>query len=99
MKLVRPFLCSKYYSPFDLINRQKGSLQSIEFLWQELMKIDFEKNTHYDVPVLFVEGRYDMHVSSVLAKEYYDSICSPKEFIWFEKSCHFPQWSEPEIER
>lgn len=93
-KLVIPFLCSKYYTPLDLVKRQKGSLQSIMFLWQELMQTNFENHVQYDVPIIFVEGRHDMHVSSKLVKEYYDSILSTKEFIWFENSCHFPQWSE-----
>lgn len=93
-KLVTPFLCSRYYTPMDLVKRQKGSMQSILFLWQELMHTNFENNIQYEVPVIFVEGRHDMHVSSKLVKEYYDNICSPKELIWFENSCHSPQWSE-----
>lgn len=94
--LIKPFLFSSYYTISDIIRRQKGSLQSIKFLWQELMEIDFEKQVEYDVPIVFIEGRYDAHVSSDIAKEYYESINSDKEFYWFERSCHFPQWSEKE---
>lgn len=94
--LIKPFLFSSYYTISDIIRRQKGSLQSIKFLWQELMEIDFEKQVVYDVPIVFIEGRYDAHVSSDIAKEYYGCIKSDKEFYWFEKSCHFPQWSEKE---
>lgn len=92
--LVKPFLFSKHYTLFDLYRRQKGSLRSIQALWQELMQVDFEGVTQYQSPVLFVEGRYDSHVSSALAKEYFDTIETEKQFFWFEKSCHFPQWSE-----
>lgn len=92
--LIVPFLCSKYYSISDLVKRQKGSLQSIKFLWQELMQINFENIVQYEVPVVFVEGRYDKHVSSELAERYYDRIETEKRLIWFEHSCHFPQWSE-----
>lgn len=92
--LVKPFLFSKYYSLPDLIRRQKGSLQAIQYLWQELMEINFEGCTHFDVPVIFIEGKYDSHVSSLLAKQYFDTIETDKQFCWFEKSCHFPQWSE-----
>lgn len=60
------------------------------------MGIDFERYVEYDVPIVFIEGRYDAHVSSDIAKEYYESIKSDKEFYWFDKSCHFPQWSEKE---
>lgn len=93
---VKDFFFSKEYSITDLIRRQKGSLQSIQRLWQELMTVDFESTTAIHVPVFFVEGRHDYHVSSNLAKEYFDTITTPKEFFWFEHSCHFPQWSEAE---
>lgn len=94
LDLTLPFLCSGYYSIFDLWKRQKGSLQSIRFLWQELMDTNFEEVLQYEVPVVFVEGRYDSHVSSALAERYYQSIQSEKQLVWFEHSCHFPQWSE-----
>lgn len=95
-KFVLDFLFSKNYSIKDLINRQKGSLQSIQYLWQELMGISFEDTSSYEVPIVFIEGRNDSHVSSDLAKDYFDTIKSPKTFHYFEKSCHFPQWSEAE---
>lgn len=92
--LIIPFLFSRYYTLPDLIRRQKGSLQAIQHLWQEVMQTDFEAQTRYDTPLIFIEGRYDSHVSSALAKEYFDRIETEKQFYWFEKSCHFPQWSE-----
>jgi pimeloyl-ACP methyl ester carboxylesterase len=94
--LVFPFLFSRYYSLPDLIRRQKGSLQAIQCLWQEVMQTDFEPQTQYGAPIILIEGRYDSHVSSALAKEYFDRIETEKRFYWFEKSCHFPQWSESE---
>lgn len=94
--LVKPFLFSKQYSFCDLINRFKGSMQSIKYLWQELMLTDFEEETRYDVPIVFIEGRYDKHVSSDLAKNYFDKIETEKQFYLFENSAHFPQWSEYE---
>lgn len=94
--LVTPFLFSRYYSLPDLLRRQKGSLQSIRALWPALMETNFEGCTRYEVPVVFLEGRHDHHVSSALAKDYFDTIESEKQFFWFERSCHFPQWSESE---
>lgn len=84
------------YGITSLINRQKGSLQSIQFLWHELMSIDFEPKVEYSVPVYFIEGRHDLHVSSQLAFEYFQSIQTEKAYYWFENSGHFPQWEEPE---
>lgn len=95
-KLTIPFLFSKYYSILDLIRRRKGSIQSIRCFWQELMKTDFEMITDFEVPVIFAEGRHDKHVSSDLVETYYRRIKSKKELVWFEHSCHFPQWSENE---
>ena len=94
--LIKPFLFSRCYTPVNLYRRQKGSLQAIRCLWQELMQTDFENCTKYDVPVIFIEGRYDSNVSSALVKKYCETLESDKQFFWFEKSCHFPQWSENE---
>lgn len=93
-KLIMPFLFSKYYSILDLIKRQKGSVQSIKFLWQELMLIDFESITQFKCPIIFIEGKHDKHVSSELVESYCNRIQSEKRLVWFEHSCHFPQWSE-----
>lgn len=92
--LILPFLLSSDYSLRDVIRRQKGSLQSIKALWQELMKVDFTGQASFPVPVIFVEGRHDQHVSSALARQYFETLTSEKQFHWFEQSCHFPQWSE-----
>jgi len=58
------------------------------------MQTDFEVQTQYGAPIILIEGRYDSHVSSALAEEYFDRIETEKQFYWFEKTCHFPQWSE-----
>lgn len=94
--LVKDFIFSADYSIKDLLNREKGSLQSIKRLWTELMGVSFFGNTELNVPIVFIEGRYDHHVSANLVKEFYETVTSPKQFYWLEKSCHFPQWSEPD---
>ncbi len=95
-KLVKDFIFSRGFGIKDLINREKGSLQSIKYLWPELMAVSFLSATQFEVPIVLIEGRHDHHVSSALAKEYYDTITTEKRFYWMEQSCHFPQWSEPE---
>jgi pimeloyl-ACP methyl ester carboxylesterase len=95
-RFIADYLLSPEYSLKELLSRQKGARQSIMRLWPELMLVDFEPVTAFDVPVVFVEGRGDVHVSSALAYAYYETIKNPKQFYWFEQSCHFPQWSEPE---
>lgn len=95
-RLIKNFVFSPTYSLFDLINRERGSLQSIKFLWQELMGVDFSSELSFDIPVVFYEGRHDYHVSSELVEDYYQNIKSSKKIIWFENSSHFPQWEEPD---
>lgn len=92
--LIKTFIFSRSYSLKDLIQRQKGARQSILRLWPELMTVNFESDVHFDVPIVFIEGKDDYHVSKSLCWKYYQSITSEKTFIEFEKSAHFPQWSE-----
>ena len=87
---------SSDYTLKELTNRQKGSLQSIKYLWHELMDVNFEKTTGFEVPIAFVQGRDNYQVSSILVNDYFQTIKTQKQFFWFENSCHFPQWSEPE---
>ncbi len=93
-KLAIPFLFGGGCNILDLVRHRKGRVQSVKRLWQELMKVDFEGVTVYDVPLIFVEGRHDYLASSDLLRDYYRRICSSKQLVWFERSCHFPQWSE-----
>lgn len=94
-RFVFDVVFSSVYGGKGLIDRQRGALQSIQYLWQELMQVSFD-TTAFETPLVFIEGRFDRHVSSELVREYFDTITSPKTFHWFEKSCHFPQWSEAE---
>ncbi|MEG0416164.1 MAG: alpha/beta hydrolase [Erysipelothrix sp.] len=94
--LVWPFFNSKIYRKRDLINRQMGSKQSIQMLWQELMTIDFSNLTKFSVPIYLIEGLHDEHVSANLAMEWCENIETKKNLKIFEKSGHFPQWEEPE---
>ena len=95
-RFVIDFLMSPDYSLKDLRGRQKGSLQSIKYLWQEVMLVNFEDIIEYETPVTFIQGRGDYQVSSVLVHEYFMSLKSNKHFYWFDNSCHFPQWEEPQ---
>ena len=95
-RFILDFLVSTEYNLWDVFNRLRGSMQSIKHLWQELMSINFEDINEFEVPVVFVAGRGDYHVSSDLVYEFFLALKSPKQFHWFENSCHFPQWCEPQ---
>ncbi|GJM56965.1 alpha/beta fold hydrolase [uncultured Dubosiella sp.] len=90
------YLRCGFYTLFDYRRYLLGMEQTSAKLWKEIMTIDFEQVTKLPVPVVFVEGRHDKRLSSALARTYYDKLTSAKEWYWFERSSHFPQWCEPE---
>lgn len=96
--LEKHFFSSPEYSLIDIINRIRGSKQSLKMLWMKLLEVDlFKTATKFEIPMYFIEGKYDYNAPSILVNQYYESIEAPKkELIWFEKSAHFPQWEEPE---
>lgn len=95
--LEKHFLSSPEYSLMDIINRIRGSKQSLKMLWLKLYEVNlFETTTQFEIPIYFIEGRYDYNAPSSIVSKYYESIKAPsKELIWFENSAHFPQWEEP----
>lgn len=95
-KMVKDFLFSRAYKLSDLLNREKGSLQSIQRLWPELMSVSFKEIRSFPFPIVLIEGRHDHHVDSRLAEAFYEQLTSKKKLYLFEQSCHFPQWSEAE---
>ncbi|HXT18231.1 MAG TPA: alpha/beta fold hydrolase [Gemmatimonadaceae bacterium] len=51
---------------------------------------------HFDVPVVFMMGRHDLHTPYSAAKRYFDSLTAPsKRFVTFEESAHVPFLEEP----
>lgn len=55
----------------------------------------FTKNPKLDVPVYFLQGKYDQHTVTLLVKEYFDYIEAPiKQYIDFENSAHWPHLRE-----
>ena len=60
------------------------------------MKTNFEGEIEFHIPVIFIEGKHDYHVSCALVKNYFDTINTDKQLHWFEQSGHYPQWEEPD---
>jgi proline iminopeptidase len=53
-------------------------------------------SARYDVPMLFLMGRYDLHTPFASARAHFDRIEAPhKRFITFERSAHFVMLEEP----
>ena len=70
------------------------------FFSTNTLKYSFDVETlgfDFKVPVFFFYGRYDHNTSPILGHDYFEKIHAPfKEFVWFEKSAHFPMLEEPE---
>lgn len=50
----------------------------------------------YQVPMIFLMGRYDLHTPYASARAHFDRIEAPtKQFITFERSAHFVMLEEP----
>jgi pimeloyl-ACP methyl ester carboxylesterase len=81
----------------DLVKFGQGNRFSLESLRPEYSKIDLTRYQSFRVPIVFLLGRYDWHVPSVLAERYFDTIAAPcKRLIWFEQSAHNPPFEAPE---
>jgi len=95
--LEKYFFSSPEYSLLDIINRIRGSKQSLKMLWLKLLEVNlFKTAIQFEIPIYFIEGKHDYNAPFLLATQYYERIKAPqKELIWFEKSAHFPQWEEP----
>jgi pimeloyl-ACP methyl ester carboxylesterase len=57
----------------------------------------FEQVPQVDVPVCFIQGRYDYNTPGDIVERYYEKLDAPqKSLLWFEDSAHFPHWEEPQ---
>jgi len=96
-KLIWAALRTDEASLGDLIVFGKGNRFSLEALRSEYAHIDLTQIRRFEVPVVFMLGRDDWHVPSVLAARYFESIHAPsKRLIWFENSAHNPPFEEPD---
>jgi len=97
--IFMPSLMNRAYTLKEKINMWRGKSKSgISSLWSEMMVIDLRTQIlNLEIPVYFLNGKYDYTVSSSMAKEYFDNIQAPvKGFYWFDQSAHSPLFEEPE---
>jgi len=87
---------SREYTIRDRLNFFRGVVGSMRLLWPELMEVDLVALLpELKIPVVFVEGRFDWEVPSVLAARYFEVLKAPsKSLVWFEESAHLPYWEE-----
>jgi pimeloyl-ACP methyl ester carboxylesterase len=99
MREIAQILTAPEYSITDRINLVMFPYFSAEALWEDLKALDLrEKAPRIEVPVYFLVGKYDVIVSALLAKEYFEMLEAPagKQLILFEHSAHRPFDEETE---
>lgn len=82
----------------DLIRFAVGVHNSSEQIWPFFRSIQLDRCCRdFKVPVVFLEGRNDWQVPSVVARWYFDEIRAPyKQFVWFNRSSHNVPFDQPE---
>ena len=96
--LVMSFVFFKGYTLSEKINYLRGTMLSIEYLWDYVVESNlFETSTVFQVPIFITHGKYDYQVSYELAQDFFEIIETPmKEFFTFENSAHSPNLEERE---
>ncbi len=96
-KLILAALDTDEAGLVDLVKFGQGNRFSLESLRAEYSRLDLTRYRQFQVPVVFVLGRHDWQVPSVLAARYFDTLDAPcKQLVWFERSAHNPPFEEPE---
>lgn len=94
--LLRGLLRSSEYGWNDRVNVFRGIFSSMHLMWPKVFSINLMVQVPtLEVPVYFLEGRYDHEAPAVLAERYFHQLKAPhKELIWFERSAHFVNTEE-----
>ncbi|MEY9978706.1 alpha/beta fold hydrolase [Lysinibacillus sp. RC79] len=96
-ELIKGAFTSPDYSLQDLykafISGPQFSLIKSQELKKEIILTNFfDSVKSIDIPVYFIQGKYDKQTNYELAKQYYELLDAPngKEFITLEHSAHYP---------
>jgi len=96
LRMLASYLYFGGYTLGEKINLLKGLRFTEKYLGAASNENLFETSCSFDVPVYFIQGKYDYQVSYSLAKQYFDSISAPGKFFFtFANSAHSPILEEP----
>ena len=95
------FLTSPEYSLPEGIKAfmMKGYKFTMDAMWEEIKNVNLaEEIQSIEVPIYFLEGKYDMATSTAPVEDFYDTLVAEKgkKLIIFENSAHFPMIEERE---
>ena len=84
------------YSISDKIGMLKGAEMAMNQLWDDAMSINlFNTTPELEIPVYIMQGKYDKHTVTSVAKSYFDTLKAPlKMYYEFENSAHAPHFEE-----
>ncbi|MBK6345517.1 MAG: alpha/beta hydrolase [Bacteroidales bacterium] len=94
-----PSLKCREYTLREKFNLWMGKSKSgISILWREMVATDLSVRVpELQIPVYFMEGKYDYTCSYTEAKSYFIKLKAPmKGFYTFDRSAHSPLFEEPE---
>lgn len=95
-KLILAALSTDETNLLDLVKFGQGNRFSLRTLWPEYSRADVTSCRSFAMPVFFLLGRHDWHVSSVVSARYFRTIHAPyKRLVWFEQSGHNPPFEQP----
>ena len=87
------------YTLLEKVNLWRGRAFSRSFgLWDQFLRVDLRKTVPaLQIPVYFLEGRYDYTCVTSLARAYFEQLEAPmKGFYEFDSSAHSPLLEEPQ---
>ena len=90
------YILHREYSLSEKLKFNKGISFSSQNLWIECVKTNLiESIPTQKIPVYILQGKYDKHTCTAMAKAYYDTISAPfKKYIVFDNSAHDPHFTE-----
>ena len=84
------------YSDADMRNAFKGQPAVTQALLPTILSEDLSTIRELKVPLLLLNGRHDINVSSEVAAEWFATVKAPwKKLVWFERSGHHQTSEEP----
>ncbi|MEO0367962.1 MAG: alpha/beta hydrolase [Pseudomonadota bacterium] len=96
--IYRHFVFYRGYSIPEKLRALEGSKVSLNNIWMEVVNSNlFESHAEFELPVFILQGKYDQHTVTSVAREYFDHIKAPqKEYYLFSNSAHWPHLKESE---
>jgi len=90
------FIKHREYSIGDKLKCLQGDAFSMKHMWKEAINVNFIRDIPtLDIPIYMIQGAFDKHTVSEVARTYFDSLDAPiKQYYNFENSAHGPQYTE-----